>query len=94
MELRIIIFNGLNQSFHHDSCFQFLPYFTLQGLFWCLARFHFSAWEFPAILIVAISSLGCEDTTLIIMYDCCYDFYLFHYPTAIFWALSKIKPGI
>ena len=78
MKLRVIIFYGLHQSLYNDSCFQLFPYFTLQGLFRCLSSFHFSAREFPAVLIVAISSLGGEDAPLIIVYNRCYDFYLFH----------------
>ena len=74
----VIIFYGLHQSFHDDPCFQLLPYFTLQSLFRCLSSFHLPAREFPAVLIVAISSLSGEDTTFVIVYDCSYDFYLFH----------------
>ena len=88
MKSCIIKFNGLHQPFHHDSCFQLFPYFTLQRLFWCLSSFHFPARKLPAILIVAISSLRCEDTPLAIVYNRCYNFYLFHYPTAIFWAIT------
>ena len=69
MKLRVIVFNGLHQSFHNDPCFQLLPYLTLQSLFWCLSGFHLPAREFPAVLIVAISSLGGEDAPLVIVYN-------------------------
>ena len=86
MKLRVIILYGLHQPLHHDSRYQLFPYFTFQSFLWSFTQFHLSTWEFPAVLIVAISSLGGEDTPLFIVYNCCYDFYLFHHPTAIFWA--------
>ena len=106
MELRVIIFYGLHQPFHHDSRFQFLPNLTLQSLLRRLSIFYLSAREFPSVLafqasllslgiadasialpsltrslVVAISSLSGEDTAFVIVYDCSYDFYLFHYVT-------------
>ena len=94
MKLWIVPLDSLYQSLYNNSCFQLFPYFPLQSIFWCLSSFHLSARELPTVLIVTISSLGGEDAPLVIVYNCRYDFYLFHYPTAIFWALSKIKPGI
>ena len=78
MELWVIIFYCLHQTFYDYIRFQFLPYLTLQRFLWALPRFHFTPRKLPAILIIAIPPLRCEDTTFIIMYDCCYDFYLFH----------------
>lgn len=82
MKGRIIIFYGLHQTFYDDLRFQFLPDLTPQRLLWTLPRLHFTPRELPAILIIAIPSLCGEDTTLIIMYDGCYDFYLFHMSTS------------
>ena len=77
-ELRILPLYGFNQSLHDNPRFQLLPDLTLQGLFRRLPRFHLTPWELPTILKISIPSLRGEDTTLIIVYNCCYYFYLSH----------------
>ena len=42
-----------------------------------VSTFNFSR-KLPTILIIAIPSLRGEDSPLAIVYDCCYNFYLFH----------------
>ena len=83
MKFGIVPLKSLHQSFHHNPRFQLFPNFTLQSLFWCLSNLHLSARELPTILPLAISPLSGEDATLVIMYDCCYDFYLLHYISLI-----------
>ena len=78
VEFGIIPLYCLHQPLHDDPRFQFLPYFTLQGFLWRFPRFHLSSRKLPAILKVTIPTLGGEDTTIIIVYDCSYNFYLFH----------------
>ena len=77
-KLRILPLYGFNQSLHDNPRFQFLPNFTLQRILRRLPRFHFTPWELPTILKIPIPSLRGEDTTLIIVYNGCYYFYLFH----------------
>ena len=45
------------------------------------SNFHLAAWKLPAVFIIAIASLGGEDTALGVAYDCCYYFY--HHGTKI-----------
>ena len=78
MELRIIPIYRLYKMLHDNPRFQFLPNFTLQRILRRLPRFHLTPRELPSILKIPIPSLRGEDTTLIIVYNCCYDFYLSH----------------
>ena len=40
-------------------------------------KFHLTARKLPPVLKIPVSSLGCEDL-IILTYNRCYDFYLFH----------------
>ena len=78
MELRILPLYGLNQSLHDNPRFQFLPNLTLQRILRRLPRFHFTPRELPTILKIPIPSLRGEDAPFVIVYNRCYNFYLFH----------------
>lgn len=75
MELRIIPLYCLNEAFNNDASFEFFLDLTNKGILWGFAWFHLSTREFPAILEVTVSSLSGENTAVIIVYNCCYDFY-------------------
>ena len=78
VKFRVVVLYCLNQTFYNNLRFQFFPYFTLQCLFRRFPGFHFAPRKLPTILVIPVPSLSGKDTAFVIMYDCCYDFYLFH----------------
>ena len=76
VELGIIPLYCLNEPFNDDASFEFFLDLTNKGILWGFAWFHLTTREFPAIFEITISSLGGEDTAVIIVYNCSYNFYL------------------
>ena len=89
----VVILNRTKKLIHTNLCRKFFTNFALQRLFWCFPSLHLSARKLPPVFEIAIPSL-CGEYLITLANNRCYYFYLFHYPTAIFWALSKIKPGM
>ena len=88
VKLRIIPLHRLHQTLHNDTRFELFLDFSFKRLLRRFPWFHLSPWKLPAILEVPISPLRREDTSFVIMYDCCYNFYLFH-SSAAFSTLSS-----
>ena len=78
VKLWIVVLYCLNQAFYNYLRFQLFPNLTFQCLFWRFPWLHLTARKLPAILIISVSPLCSENTTFIIMDNCCYDFDLFH----------------
>ena len=78
VELWVIILHRTKKLIHANFRRQLLANLPYERFLWCFPSFHLPAREFPAVLIVAISSLSSKDATLVIVYNRCYNFYLFH----------------
>ena len=77
VKLGIIPLYCLDEVLDNNSGFELFPNLALEGFFGGFAWLHLAAWKLPAVFIIAIASLGGEDSTLGVVYDCCYYFDLF-----------------
>ena len=78
MKGRVIILHRTKKPVHADFRRQFLANLPHQCFLWRFASLNLSAGKLSPVFPLTISSLSGEDAALVIMYDGCYYFYLFH----------------